>query len=274
LGSESLDPLATFRLDGKVAIVTGATSRLSARFARVLDAAGAKLVLVARRRARLEQLAGELTGPLPVPCDLSRPAGVARAVESPLERYARVDVLVNNAGIVDVQRAEDEPLERFRETINVNLIAPFALAQRAARAMLQSSRGGTIVNIASVLGVVGGGQVPQAGCAASKGGLVNLTRELSAQWAGKGFSVNTIAPGWLESEMTADMLSSDRGKDWVARRAPLGRHGREGSWTARSCSSSARPAATPRATCSQSTAGGRRSETRAITPSHTHGEAA
>ena len=226
-----LDPLAAFRLDGKVAVVTGASSGLGARFVRVLDAAGAKVVLVARRRERLEQLASELENePLALPQDLADLDHAGSVIERALERYGRVDVLVNNAGMVDVHPAETEPLEEFRRVIDVNLVAPFALAQHAARAMLAGDvGGGAIVNVASVLGLVGVGQIPQAGYAASKGGLVNLTRELSAQWSRKGIRVNAIAPGWFESEMTADMFSEEgRGRDWVARRAPLARHGREG----------------------------------------------
>jgi NAD(P)-dependent dehydrogenase (short-subunit alcohol dehydrogenase family) len=224
-----LDPLAPFRIDNKVAIVTGASSGLGARFARVLNAAGAKVVLVARRQERLQQLADELGDALPVAQDLSEVENVGAVVERALEHYGRVDVLVNNAGMVDVHPAEEEPLEEFRKVIDVNLVAPFALSQHAARAMLDGGEGGAIVNVASVLGLVGVGQIPQAGYAASKGGIVNLTRELSAQWSGKGVRVNAIAPGWFESEMTADMFSEEgKGREWVARRAPMKRHGREG----------------------------------------------
>jgi NAD(P)-dependent dehydrogenase (short-subunit alcohol dehydrogenase family) len=230
VADSDLDPLAPFRIDGKVAIVTGASSGLGARFARVLDAAGANVVVVARRRERLEQLAAELgNDALAVDQDLSRVDDVGSVIDRALERFGRVDVLVNNAGMVDVHPAEEEPLEEFRKVIDVNLVAPFALSQHAARAMLDGGGGGAIVNVASVLGLVGVGQIPQAGYAASKGGIVNLTRELSAQWSRKGVRVNAIAPGWFESEMTADMFSEEgKGRDWVARRAPLGRHGREG----------------------------------------------
>ena len=119
--AHELDPLARFRLDGKVAIVTGASSGLGARFARVLDAAGASVVLVARRRERLEALASELRDAMAVPCDLAR-LDVSSVVEVTLARYGRVDVLVNNAGMVDVGPAEDEPLEAFREVVDVNLV--------------------------------------------------------------------------------------------------------------------------------------------------------
>jgi NAD(P)-dependent dehydrogenase (short-subunit alcohol dehydrogenase family) len=222
------DPLSAFRLDGKVAIVTGASSGLGARFAKVLDAAGAKVVLVARRLERLEALADELTEALPVRTDLQQTDQLDAVVEQTLDKYGRIDVLVNNAGMVDAEPAIDESLDLFTDVVKVNLIAPFALAQRAAKAMLDGGEGGAIVNVASILGLRGVGQIPQAGYAASKGGIVNLTRELGAQWARKGIRVNAIAPGWFESEMTSDMFSEESGHKWVARRAPMGRHGKEG----------------------------------------------
>src|SRR3954464_6358023 len=120
----ALDPLAPFRLDGRVAIVTGASSGLGARFARVLDAAGAKVVLVARRLERLEAVASELDDALPVRCDLQDTDALDHVVSGALDRWGRVDVLVNNAEMVDAGPALDEPVERFREVLAVNLVAP------------------------------------------------------------------------------------------------------------------------------------------------------
>ena len=206
-------------------VLTGASSGLGARFARVLDAVGATLVLAARRRDRLDALAGECREAIPVECDLSDPAQCARLVDVTVHHFGRVDVLINNAGITNLRRCEDEELDDVRRVVEIDLIAPFILAQRCARVMIKAGMGGTIVNVASVLGHVGVGQIPQASYAAAKGDLVNLSRELAAQWARNGVRVNVLAPGWFPSELTSNMFDDETSMRWLAKRTPMGRTG-------------------------------------------------
>jgi NAD(P)-dependent dehydrogenase (short-subunit alcohol dehydrogenase family) len=218
------DGLKAGPLEGQVAIVTGASSGFGVEFVRALVGEGATVLGVARRADRLDSLASETGNVVPWPCDITVPAQCGALVDGCLARFGRIDILVNNAGASNVVPAEKETPEMFQELLDVNLVAPFRLVHLVAPSMLERGSG-SIINVASILGLVGLGRMPAAGYAASKGGLVNLTRELAAQWARRGIRVNALAPGWFPTEMTAELFGNERGDDWVTRLTPMGRGG-------------------------------------------------
>ena len=224
----STDPTAAFRLDDKVVLITGASSGLGARFARVASAAGATVVVAARRAERLAELADEIDDAHAVEVDLTAPGGPEACVARSIELAGRIDVLINNAGISQVAPALDFSTEDFRHEIEIDLIAPFALAREVARDAITNGRPASIINIGSILGEVGGGKLRVPGYAAAKGGLHNLTRELASQWGRKGVRVNAIAPGWFETEMNDAMFSDGGGQAYMEAGASMGRPGIEG----------------------------------------------
>ena len=224
----STDPTAAFRLDDKIVLITGASSGLGARFARVASAAGATVVVAARRAERLAELVDELDDAHAVEVDLTAPGGPEACVARSIELAGRIDVLINNAGISQVAPALDFSTEDFRHEIEIDLVAPFALARDVARDAITNGRPASIINIGSILGEVGGGKLREPGYAAAKGGLHNLTRELASQWGRKGVRVNAIAPGWFETEMNDAMFSDGGGQAYMEAGAAMGRPGIEG----------------------------------------------
>lgn len=226
MSTSTLQPLELFRLDDRIAIVTGASSGLGDRFARVLHAVGATVVVVARRADRLSALVDDLPGSVAIAADLSVADDRERVVRETIERFGRVDVLVNNAGIGHKVSVEQEDLDTFRQAMELNVTAIWHLSKLCSPSMIASG-GGTIVNIASMLGHVGATPVKQAHYCASKGAVVNLTRELALQWARKGIRVNALCPGWFPSEMTAGMESDDGSQAFIQQMSPIPRMGHE-----------------------------------------------
>lgn len=219
-----LDPLALFRLDGAVAIVTGASAGLGERMARVLHSVGATVVVTARRRERLDALAADLGDRVTVVAgDMAEADDRERIVAEALATHGRIDVLVNNAGIAEVVAVEDESLELFRRVLEINTTAVWHMAKLCAPSMIDNG-GGSIVNVASMLGHVGGTPVKQSNYCASKGAVVNMTRELALQWARKGIRVNALCPGWFPSEMTEPM-QDERSQQFIRANSPIPRMG-------------------------------------------------
>lgn len=220
------NPLDLFRLDGRTAVVTGASSGLGDRFARVLHAVGANVVVAARRADRLQSLADDLPGTLVVAADLSLEEDRERLAAATIERFGHADVLVNNAGIGGKVAVEQETLDVFRSAMELNVTALWHLSKLLAPGMIAAG-GGSIINIASMLGHVAASPVKQAHYCASKGAVVNLTRELAAQWARKGIRVNALCPGWFRSEMTAGMEDDADSQRFIATMSPIPRMGHE-----------------------------------------------
>lgn len=220
-----MDVLSRFALTDRVAIVTGASSGLGAHAALGLAAAGADVVLVARRADRLAETSSAVaaTGRR---CELvvgsvTEPQTATEAVETAMSAFGRVDVLVNNAGVAAAVPATREEPGQFRSVVDVNLNGAYWMAQACGRAMRPGS---AIVNVGSVLGSTTAG-LPQAAYASSKAAVIGLTRDLAAQWTGrKGIRVNAVAPGFFDSEMTAQYRDGYV-DELMQTRVPAGRQG-------------------------------------------------
>jgi NAD(P)-dependent dehydrogenase (short-subunit alcohol dehydrogenase family) len=216
--------LDRFRLDDRVAIVTGASSGLGVAFARALAEAGADLVLAARRADRLEETRAlvEQAGrrAITVAADVAVPGDASAVVQAAMSEFGHVDVLVNNAGKGTAVPATRETPEQFREVIDINLNGCYWMAQACGRVM---QPGSAIINVASIAALSSGG-LPQAAYSSSKAGLIGLTRDLAVQWTGrKGIRVTALAPGFFPSEMTDQF--PDGYLDSQLTRIPAGRPG-------------------------------------------------
>lgn len=224
--TEKFDPIAQFRVDGKVAVITGASSGLGARFAKVLHAAGATVVMTARRRERLDELAAQLPGSIAVACDVSDAKQREDLVREVINKTGRIDILVNNAGIGIVKSVEKETLEDFESVLQVNTTAVWHMSKLCGEHMVAQGSG-SVINVASVLGLVGSTPIKQVNYVASKHAVIGVTKELALQWARKGVRVNSLCPGWFLTEMTSGMESDEGSQRLIAQNSPIPRMGYE-----------------------------------------------
>jgi NAD(P)-dependent dehydrogenase (short-subunit alcohol dehydrogenase family) len=216
-----------FDLDGKHALVTGTSAGIGNRLARTLVLAGARVAAVARRTTELDDEATSTGRLIPINADLAEQDQVHSAASTALEALdGRIDILVNNAAyIAGGVKAEDETYDDIRRTLAINVEAPILLAQSVFPGMRERGEG-AIVNVTSITASVGIGRFPQAVYAATKGGLEALTREWAAQWSRYGIRINNLAPGFIETEITADVINVPKVQDWILRNSLLPRHGR------------------------------------------------
>lgn len=217
--------LDKFSLKGKYGLVTGAKSGIGRAMAQGLAEAGADLIVAGRNLEPLEKAAREMSGQggkvLAASVDMKSKESIQALVDKASEEFGRIDFLFNNAGTIHRAPAEDFPTDAWEEVIQVNLTGPFLLGQAVAKTMIANGIPGKIVNTSSLIAVFGGKTV--AAYAASKGGLTQLTKAMSNDWAKYGIRVNAIGPGWVKTDMTRALRENTERYNEIAARIPLGR---------------------------------------------------
>lgn len=228
-----------FNLQGRVAVITGASSGLGTQMAHGLAAQGADVVLLARREDKLRKVAEDIESKYgvkahPIACDVTQLASVQAAVQATLDQFGKVDILINNAGIGSVVPAEKMEDEVWEHNLSIDLTGVFRTAREFGKVMLEAGYG-RIINISSMYGMVGNSAAPASAYHAAKGGVVNLTRALAAEWATRGVTVNCICPGYFETELTADTLKTEEFTSYMERTVPLQRYGNTGELNSAAC---------------------------------------
>ncbi len=222
-----------FDLKGRVALVTGCSTGLGVQMAKALANQGASIVVVARRKEMIEAVAKEISDEfgvetLPIRCDITDTAMVDSLVDQVMEKFGKIDILINNAGTGAVAPAEDITDEQFANEINIDLFGSFRVARAVAKKAMIPAQYGRIINIASMYGLVGNKIAPASPYHAAKGGVVNLTRALAAEWGKYGITVNSICPGYFWTPLTKETLDSDWFKEYAKGAIPMERYGKEG----------------------------------------------
>ena len=222
-----------FDLKGQTALVTGCSSGLGVQMARALANQGANIVALARRKNMIDEVAKEITDTygvkaIGVQCDITDTAGVEAAVDTILAEFGRIDILINNAGTGAVAPAEDITDEQFGNEMQIDLFGTFRVARAVAKKAMIPAKYGRIINIASMYGLVGNKIAGSAPYHAAKGGVVNLTRALAAEWGKYGITVNAICPGYFYTPLTVETLNSDFFQQNARTMIPEERYGNEG----------------------------------------------
>ncbi|MCD8133251.1 MAG: SDR family oxidoreductase [Clostridiales bacterium] len=222
-----------FDLSGQVAVVTGASTGLGVQMAKALANQGAGIVCLARRKEKVDANAAEIASAygvnaIGVKCDITDTAAVEAAVDEILQKMGRIDILINNAGTGAVAPAEDITDEQFMNEVNIDLAGTFKMARAVAKKAMIPAGYGRIINIASMYGLVGNKIAPATPYHAAKGGVVNLTRALAAEWGEKGINVNAICPGYFETPLTKETLESEFFQEYARTMIPMSRYGKEG----------------------------------------------
>jgi gluconate 5-dehydrogenase len=221
-----------FNLSNKTAVITGASSGLGVQFAHALAAHGANVAILARRKEKLESVKQEVEQKHQVKieaiaCDVTDEDQVKQAVSEVVAKFSRVDILVNNAGVGGIGVVEEMTLEDWQKVIDVNLTGVFLCSKEFGKIMIEQKYG-KIINIASIFGAVGNLAFPVVAYHATKGGVVNFTRGLAAEWAKYHITVNGIGPGFFESEMTQEVGENPDANTFIKAGSPMQRWGKEG----------------------------------------------
>lgn len=222
-----------FDFKGRVALITGCSTGLGVQMAKALASQGCTIIPIARRMEKLQEVAAALTEEFgveayPIRCDITDTAMVEATVKEALEKFGRIDILINNAGTGAVAPAEDITDEQFANEINIDLFGSFKVARAVAKMAMIPQKFGRIINIASMYGLVGNKIAPASPYHAAKGGVVNLTRALAAEWGKYGITCNCICPGYFVTPLTKETLDSEWFQEYAKGAIPEERYGVEG----------------------------------------------